>query len=420
MENPGFWLAAGGMALAVAGLLLAALGRAQAAPAAAASDLKVYRDQLAEVERDLGRGVLAPEEAERLRTEVSRRLLEADRTLAAGSAAGPAAAAPARGRQRALAAGLILAVLGGSVWAYLRLGAPGYPDLPLATRLALSEERMASRPSQAEALAELAQRGPQAPAAAPSGMAADPEFLELMERLRAALKERPDDVAGLALLVRNEAGLGNLAAAEAAQRALIAAKGAGASADDHAALAELMILQAEGYVSPEAEEALVAALAADPGHPLARYFSGLMFAQAGRADRTFQIWQALLQEGPQDAPWIGPILAQMEEVAARAGVRYTPPDVLGGPDAAALAAAGAMTEEERQEMIRGMVSQLSDRLASEGGPVEDWARLITSLGVLGETDRAQAILDEALQRFDGLEAEQMFLREAAIGAGLTP
>ena len=44
---------------------------------AAAFDLKVYRDQLNEVDRDLARGTLAADEADRLRTEVSRRLLEA-------------------------------------------------------------------------------------------------------------------------------------------------------------------------------------------------------------------------------------------------------------------------------------------------------------------------------------------------------
>ena len=42
-----------------------------------------------------------------------------------------------------------------------------------------------------------------------------------------------------------------------------------------------------------------------------------------------------------------------------------------------------------------MVEGLAARLAAEGGPAPDWARLITSLGVLGETDRAKAIWAEA-------------------------
>ena len=66
IENWGFWLAAGAMALAVTALLLLALRRPPVAEVGPASDLKVYRDQLAEVERDLARGVIAPDEAERL------------------------------------------------------------------------------------------------------------------------------------------------------------------------------------------------------------------------------------------------------------------------------------------------------------------------------------------------------------------
>ena len=69
-------------------------------------------------------------------------------------------------------------------------------------------------------------------------------------------------------------------------------------------------------------------------------------------------------------------------------------------------------------MIRGMVDQLSDRLATDGGPVTDWARLITSLGVLGEGERAKAIYTEAQTRFAGREAELATLRTAAEAAGV--
>lgn len=50
-------------------------------------------------------------------------------------------------------------------------------------------------------------------------------------------------------------------------------------------------------------------------------------------------------------------------------------------------------------MIQGMVSGLSDRLATEGGPVEDWAQLISALGVLGQMDQANAILINAREVF---------------------
>ena len=240
-----------------------------------------------------------------------------------------------------------------------------------------------------------------------------------MVKLRAAMAERPGDARGLELLSRNEAALGNFAAAAAAQRQLMAAKAGAVTAADHAALAEIMIVAAGGYVSPEAEAELVAALKIDPRNPTARYYSGVLFADVGRFDRTFALWQPLLDEGPADAPWIAPIRAGIEEVAMRAGVNYTLP-ALTGPSAADVSAAADMTPEARKTMIEGMVAQLSDRLATEGGTVEDWNRLIRSLTVLERRAEAQVIYDEAKTRFAGQDAELSFLRLAAVETGLSP
>ncbi len=403
MENWHFWVAAAAMGLAVAAAMVrAALRAAPAIAPAATYDLQVYRDQLAAIDADLARGTLAPAEAERLRAEIARRLLDADRS------ARRTEVAPARNAALPALA-LVLPVILGAYLLYDRLGAPGYPDLPLAERLAVSEEMHAKRPSQAQM---------EAAAPKPEVAAIDPAFAKLMDELRAAMKARPDDQRGLELLAANEARIGNLAAARAALERLIALKGDGARAEDHAGLAELMVMAAGGLVSPEAEAELSRALKLDPANPTARYYYGLMAAQVGRFDRTFALWQPLL-DGPADAPWMAPVRAQIEDVAMRAGIEFTLPDSKG-PDAGALAAAQDMTPEARQQMIGAMVAQLSDRLATEGGPVEDWAKLITSLGVLGRKDEAQKIYTEALAKFDGRASEQSFLKEAALNAGLTP
>jgi cytochrome c-type biogenesis protein CcmH len=305
------------------------------------------------------------------------------------------------------------AAVAGAIALYAEIGVPGYPDIPLAARLAEADARLAGRPSQAEAVAAAP-----APQASP---AADPEFLALMEKLRAAVASRPDDLRGLELLARNEAGLGNLPAAEAAQRALIVARGASATAEDHAGLAEIMIRAAGGFVSPEAEAELTRALTLDPRNGAARYYAGLMFAQAGRYDRAFALWRPLYEESPPEAPWMAGLAAELPGLAQLAGVAWTPPEArTPGPDAAAIAAAEGMSPEERQAMIEGMVAQLSDRLATEGGSTEDWARLIRALGVLERREQAQAIYDEAKQRFAGRDADLSFLGEAALEAGLTP
>ena len=68
-------------------------------------------------------------------------------------------------------------------------------------------------------------------------------------------------------------------------------------------------------------------------------------------------------------------------------------------------------------MIRGMVEGLAGRLADEGGPAEDWARLIASLGVLGETERAAAILAEARDAFAASAADLALLDDGRQARG---
>ena len=407
-----FWIAAAGIGLAVTALLLLALLRGRTEDASAAAyDLRVYRDQLREVDRDLARGVIAPADAERLRTEVARRVLEADRALGDGAGPDGTAAPPL---PTLVMAGLVAAVMLGGVWTYYRLGAPGYPDLPIAARLAASEDVYRTRPPQAAAETAAAAR---APATGP----VDPAFSTLMDQLRGALKDRPDDLEGHRLLARNESGLGNYVAAVAAQRRVIAILGDSVNADDHAMLAEMMILGAGGYVSPEAEAEITRALQLDPLNGTATFYAGLMFAQVGRPDRTFALWAPLLDRSQPDDPWVAPLRAQLMQVASEAGEdAYVLPETapLPGPDADAVAAAAEMTPEERQEMVRGMVAQLSDRLATQGGSAGEWARLITAYGVLGETDRARTIWAEAQQRFAGRAADLGVVRAAAAQAGV--
>ena len=396
-----FWVIALVLTLAVCGLLIIASRGSAAGQDVLSSreaDMAVYRDQLAEVERDLARGVLSESEAEAVRLEVSRRLLDADKR---GDTA-----APWQGQSagKALPVVLILAIAGGTLGLYVWLGAPGYGDLPIADRIAASERALANRPDQGTAEAEAAPNLPPAPQ-----MPA--ETIELIDRLRAAVGENPDDPEGQRLLARNEARLGNLTAARMAQERYIALKGDAATLSERADLLDLMVLAAGGYVSPEAEALAEDILSIAPGNGVALYYIGLLQAQTGRADLAFPIWRRLLETSDPEAPWIPVIRAQIADLARAAGVQYTPPQVRV-PSAADVAAAGEMNAEDRDAMIRGMVSGLADRLATQGGPVEDWARLITALGVLGEVQQAREIADEAEAVFAG-DASALAQIEAA-------
>jgi cytochrome c-type biogenesis protein CcmH len=249
----------------------------------------------------------------------------------------------------------------------------------------------------------------------------DEEYLKLLEQLRATVADRPDDIQGHTLLAQHEYNLGNFTAAYQAKAREIELLKGDASPADYTELAEMMIAAAGGYVSPEAESALNQALRRDPNHGPARYYWGLMLAQVDRPDLAFGLWERTLRNGPEGAPWIKAIRQNIEDMAWRAGIQYQLPEpgrAAPGPDAADVAAAQEMTPEERQEMIRGMVDRLSDRLATDGGAPDEWARLISALGVLGERDRAQAILNEAQQVFAGNDAALAVIVSAGIQAGL--
>ncbi|GFE52067.1 c-type cytochrome biogenesis protein CcmI [Roseobacter cerasinus] len=398
-----FWILAGGLALAIAVLLALGLRapRGGAAVPPAAYDLRVYRDQLKEIDKDLARGVVSPEDADRVRAEVSRRILAADAALQNDVVAADAN----KGAPGVVAGVIALILVAGSIAMYLQLGAPGYGDLSLADRIAFAEEARTTRPSQAEAEASL-------PNAQPP-QEASPDYVALVEQLRATVAQRPDDLQGHILLAQNEANLGNFRAAAEAQAQIIRIKGAAVTAQDHTDYADMLVVAAGGYVSPEAEAALQRALSLEPENGTARYYMGLMMAQTGRPDTAFRAWDALLRAGPEDAPWIPPILAQIEDMAIRAGVNYQLPEIGSGrgPSPADIEAAGDLSPAERMQMIEGMVSGLSERLATEGGPVQDWAQLISALGVLGQRGQARAVYDNAVEVFaDDTRALDLLLR----------
>tara|TARA_R110002049_G_scaffold10127_6_gene50547 strand:+ start:16970 stop:18199 length:1230 start_codon:yes stop_codon:yes gene_type:complete len=405
-----FWIISAAMAALVAGLIVRAMLRGADAPLPDQSDydLRIYRDQLAEVDRDVARGVVAEADATRVRTEISRRILAADATQRQAAGRGV--------RPSAILLGAFAGVLlVGSLGLYYMLGQPGYGDLALADRIAFAEQLRKKRPDQQTAEAGMPK--------APSTDAQTEQYLSLVAQLRKTVAARPDDMQGHLLLAQNEARLGNFSDAAKAQETVLKLKGAKVTPGDLGDYAELLVLAAGGYVSPEAETAFRAVLAQDAEDGRARYYMGLMMVQTGRPDIGFRLWDRLLRAGPADAPWIEPIRGQIMPVATLAGVDYSLPEigngaVAKGPSTADIEAAAEMDTEARMEMIGGMVAGLSDRLASEGGPPQDWARLISSYGVLGNTVQALAIYENALEVFAGDAGAIDMIRAAGERAGV--
>ena len=392
-----FWIFIAAIAICTGAILIAALLRGKTGGMSPAEyDLQVYRDQLREVERDVARGVLGAEDAERVRLEVSRRVLAAD-AVVQGQAGD---ASHASGNSRIGAIVVLVALMATSAVLYLELGAPGARDLPLEARLAASDAARANRLNQLEAEA-------QAPAVQPVQQIND-EFHEVMEQLRTTVAARPGDVRGLTLLMQNEARLGNMTAAQEAQQQIIDIKGPSATASDYSLMADLMVNAAGGYVSSDAEAVIRAALQRDPSEPLARYYLGLYLLQVDRPDGAFRTWSQLLEDSQPNAPWVNTIRAELEEVAWRAGVtNYQLPGQETG---------SAVSAQD----IEAMVAGLNARLTTEGGSADEWAQLIRAQAVLGRVDSALIAWQQARTAFAEDEAALALFQATAAELGLTP
>jgi len=394
-----FWLIAAVMVLVTLTLMVPVLLRANPTLAKAADlDLQVYKDQLSEVDRDVARGVLPEADAKAVRLEVSHRILAADKRRQTEKVAHLAG----RGLNIGLATVVAVFLAAGSYGLYASLGVPGMPDQPLAARVEAARIARENRPNQLEAEAS-------APALE---LDIAQEYVELVTKLRKVLETRKNDVNGFRLLANHEARMGNLTAAREAQQHVMTLLGEKAVEADYTNLAEIMVVAAGGYVSPQAESALATAIRLDPKSHRARYYSGLTLAQNGRADIAYRMWQGLLEEGPKDAPWIPLIQAQIGQVARAAGISITNENA-PGPTSEDIQNAQTMSPEERKNMIRGMVGGLSERLTSEGGTASEWARLIRAYGVLEETGKANTAWSMAKEIFaPDLDALRLLLEAA--------
>ncbi len=398
-----FWILAAVITLASVGWILVAIPRGSDAQAPE-TDIAVYRAQLADVDRDIERGVMSKDEAEASRIEISRRILAADK-------AAQARRDETRGPQTMILGAVVAVVLvvGAGVM-YLNTGAIGYPDIPHAARIAAADDARANRPDQITMEASANLTPPTATA----------EHINLVNQLRDAVAVNPTDTRGLELLVRHERALGNYRAAYLAKDRLNAILGDAITGDDHVEVADLMILAANGTVSPEAEAALLRGLEIDPQNGTAIYYSGLLFAQIGRPDMAFRAWDNLEKNSPADAPWLPPIRAQIRRVADMAGETYTPPAGTRGPSSDDIANAADLSDEDRAAMIEGMVNTLSNRIATEGGTPTEWAQLITAHSVRNDMASAIETWQNAKTVFSDAPNALAIIKDAAVNAGLTP
>ncbi len=317
-------------------------------PQGEGSEAAVYKDQLAEVDRDVASGLIGVAEAAAARVEISRRLL-----AAADSETGLPAASNTRLRRSAAVIALVgLPIV--AVGLYLPLGSPRLKDFPLAER--------SRAPDVAQPLENL------------------------VAQVESHLENNPTDGRGWNVLAPVLARLGRLDDAVRAYRNSITYSGD--SSERRADLGEALATAAGGVVTAEAKAEFERAVALNPDEVKASYFLGLAAEQDGRASEAASIWRGMLAKAPPDAPWRPLVQGALVRV--------------GGPSVPALsadtmAAAKDMNEADRGDMIRGMVERLATRLKQNGDDVEGWLRLVRAYMVMGDRDKARGALADARQ-----------------------
>lgn len=344
-----FWIIAALLTLGACLAVLVPLMRARNEAATDTDhDLAVYQDQLAELDRDMARGVIDSAEAVQARAEIGRRIIKTAEaaSASAGSKAGRGAL------MLATVAALSLPFVSWGI--YAATGSPTFADQPLHARADANREQDA--------------------------------IGQLVSKAEAHLSANPEDGRGWDVLAPIYYRMGRYADSSVAFGNAI--RLLGSSEARETGLGEALAANAGGMVTADARAAFERTLAINPANPKARYLLATALAQEGKVEEARLSWTAMRDDLPMDSPWrpaVAQALAELDKQGARPG-----------PTAQDVDAASAMSEEDRAEMINSMVAGLDERLKANPQDVEGWRRLIRSYGVLGRADDARDALDRGL------------------------
>ena len=302
-----------------------------------------YRAQLAEIARDVERGLLPAEEAASARAEAARRLLAVSENRPQAAATG------ALWRRRAAALVVFATVPAVALAVYIKVGQPDMPDAPLAGRVP------------------------------------DPGSTRMIEaavaKIEAHLMKAPDDRRGWEVLAPVYMRLGRYDDAAGAYRRVIALGDDSPAA--HAELGQSLVAMANGVVTTEANDEFEKAR----DLPMAKFYLAVAAEQDGKIEEAKAAYEALKPLAKGDAPWMLGLRARLDALNGGAGPGAS-------MDKGEAQGADAFSPDQKQ-MITTMVQGLADRLAKQGGSAEEWGRLIRAYSVLHEPDKARDALASA-------------------------
>lgn len=405
-----FWLIAGILTFgAVLSLVWPIMNGTENQGDRAEHGLRVYRDQLDELERDHAQGRIGSADLEAARIEIQRRMLAADAEVREARERASMTLSPSRRMMMVVV--LVFFVPAAALLTYMHAGSPTTPNQPFADR---ADERLAAQQAREKEAARVAGEA----GGRHEGMA------EMVTRLEQRLKDNPRDLEGWLLLGRSHLVTREYPkAAEALRQAVGLSQG---DARTLAAYGEALTMAADGSVTPDALDAFQKALERMPGEPRARFYIGLSASQREDFEAALRTWVSLEADTPSGAGWEGLLKSHIERITEQSGIDVAalrlaerakrpiplpgdnapeasgatakPPATPRGPTQDQVAAAKDMSPEDRQAMIRGMVQRLAARMEQNPDDVDGWLRLGRSYGVLQQPDAALKAFASAAER----------------------
>ncbi|RZO38753.1 MAG: c-type cytochrome biogenesis protein CcmI [Rhodospirillaceae bacterium] len=333
-------------------------------------ELEFYKDQLNEVERDRGRGIISIEEAEASRLEISRKIINCG-DIRASQSIWP------QKKQARFAVSVALFIPVAASLIYLVQGSPGLKG---------SSVKIAERGQ--TTLNEIA-----------------PQLRAEITELRDRLEKKPNVLATWVALGRTLFRSHEFA--QAAQTYMQATTIFPENAELFARAGEALVYGSDGVVVPAAALAFKRSLSLLPNDARSRYYLALGDQQNGRLEGALRKWKELAADSPPDAPWqdtlrerIASLSEQIGKTSDRAPLisnrdqdaRTDNDSVTPGPSREDIAAAQELSPEDRQEMIRSMVDRLATRLETNPGDLAGWRRLARARKVLGQKAEEKAAL----------------------------
>lgn len=322
----------------------------------------VLLDQLDEVGRDIERGVISKEEGQGAEQEIKRRILMHARKNPQN------AKRSTKGGRSALILSAVLVPVFAAVY-YTSMGSPEISSVAFAKRL---EERQEAAQIN-DAAARLYDRLVGDPNGGPS------EGWMLLGQAYAKMGRFPDAVAAFEIV-------SDRPEADSAVFSM---------------LAEALINDEEGIVTPRAEDAIDKAIALGPSNPAAVYYKAIALSQAGDAELARNILIERLEAADGFYPWMETLLSEANRIGAEIGdipvpiTRFDSMTETFGPTQEDILNAQNMSEEDRGAFIQSMVERLAARLEDEPNDLEGWMQLGNAYSVLGRVDEAIDALEKA-------------------------